>query len=220
MLLIGGIISGSILYAGIKSRTKYKKVHDKEAAIIKNRTLLSQEKLQIKDQLTVISKREDNKDLSIATVSLGLVLAGNFIFPPLSIFGIAGLTYLVWPIWKRAYYDITQKKRFTRMVLKSLILPSTLLAGQFLAAALAYWFLYLALHIVSKAKTNTTKNLNSIFEAPADQIVYVLRQHIEVEITLKEVQLGDILVIASGETIPIDGTIIKGYASIDQHMLT
>ena len=134
--------------------------------------------------------------------------------------GVVGLVYLVLPIWKRAYHDITRRKRFTRMVMESMVLPGTLLTGHFVAAASAYWFLYFALHIVAKAKGRATENLAEVFIAPAHQVVYIMRDGVEIELALETIQAGDILVVGAGEIIPVDGTIIEGQASIDQCLLT
>ncbi len=38
--------------------------------------------------------------------------------------------------------------------------------------------------------------------------------------TLKDVQVGDILVVEAGEIVPVYGTTVEGSAAIDQHMLT
>jgi Cu2+-exporting ATPase len=39
-------------------------------------------------------------------------------------------------------------------------------------------------------------------------------------LTLEQVHAGDVVVVGAGETIPVDGSITRGIASIDQHMLT
>lgn len=42
----------------------------------------------------------------------------------------------------------------------------------------------------------------------------------EVEITLDQVQVGDLLKVRPGEKIPIDGKIIEGHSTIDESMIT
>ena len=182
----------------------------------KNRTnrAVSVPRTAVKTQLS-----NEAKHLAISSGSLGCVIVGHFGLPLLTGGGVVGLVYLVLPIWKRAYHDITRRKRFTRMVMESMVLPGTLLTGHFVAAASAYWFLYFALHIVAKAKGRATENLAEMFIAPAHQVVYIMRDGVEIELTLETVQAGDILVVGAGENIPVDGTIVEGQATIDQRLL-
>ncbi|KON27911.1 metal ABC transporter ATPase [miscellaneous Crenarchaeota group archaeon SMTZ-80] len=48
----------------------------------------------------------------------------------------------------------------------------------------------------------------------------VIRDDKELEIPVERVEKGDIVIIRSGEKIPIDGEIIEGHASIDEKMIT
>ncbi len=42
----------------------------------------------------------------------------------------------------------------------------------------------------------------------------------QVEIPVEKIQLGDILVVRSGEKIPTDGTVLEGHSHIDEKMIT
>ncbi len=48
----------------------------------------------------------------------------------------------------------------------------------------------------------------------------VIRDDKELEIPVERVEKGDIVIIRSGEKIPVDGEIIEGHASIDEKMIT
>ena len=200
-ILSGMVVGGISLYAGLKIRDVFNDKETLGTALYKKGMSFDEALLDSdEDDLMLAATESDimmietwiDKDFSIATASLALIIAGQTFFAPLLLGGVAGLVYLVWPTWKRAYYDITQKRRFTRMVLESLVLPGTILVGHFFAAATAYWFLYFALNMVSKAKGRTTQNLADVFVTP-------MRDGVEVEMTLKDVQVGDILVVEAGE---------------------
>ena len=49
---------------------------------------------------------------------------------------------------------------------------------------------------------------------------YVLRDGIEVEVTVDEVEVGDLVLVHPGEKIPVDGVVVDGRSSVDESMLT
>jgi Cu+-exporting ATPase len=48
----------------------------------------------------------------------------------------------------------------------------------------------------------------------------VIRNGKEVEISVEEVKVGDIVVIRPGEKIPVDGIVVEGHSSVDESMVT
>ncbi|MEM9457034.1 MAG: heavy metal translocating P-type ATPase [Myxococcota bacterium] len=159
------------------------------------------------------------RDLKIATASLGLVLAGAVV-PAALYAGLAGLAYLFVPIAKLAYRDIVHKRRFTFMVLEVIVLPATILAGGYLLAAVSYWFLFVTLDWIARAQGRTGEILVDIFAVPASRTVWAVYDGAEVQVSLEKVRHGDILVVEAGESVPVDGEIVEGVASIDERMLT
>ena len=49
---------------------------------------------------------------------------------------------------------------------------------------------------------------------------YVVRDGIEVEVTVDQVEVGDIVLVHPGEKIPVDGVVVDGRSSVDESMLT
>ncbi|MBF0469604.1 MAG: heavy metal translocating P-type ATPase, partial [Desulfamplus sp.] len=52
------------------------------------------------------------------------------------------------------------------------------------------------------------------------QSVWLLKDGVELEIPIEMLRTGDIVSVNAGEVIPVDGTIVHGMASINQHLLT
>jgi Cu+-exporting ATPase len=48
----------------------------------------------------------------------------------------------------------------------------------------------------------------------------VIRNGIEIDVPIQEVELGDVILIRPGEKIPVDGEIIEGSSTIDEAMVT
>jgi P-type Cu+ transporter len=49
---------------------------------------------------------------------------------------------------------------------------------------------------------------------------YVVRDGIEVEVRVDEVEVGDLVLVHPGEKIPVDGVVVDGRSSVDESMLT
>ncbi len=52
------------------------------------------------------------------------------------------------------------------------------------------------------------------------KIARIIKNGKEIEIPIKEVRVGDIVVIRPGEKIPVDGIVIEGYSSVDEKVIT
>lgn len=214
MIFLGGLLSGGLLYSGVRARRQ--QMRDRVSHLKRKANRERGAGTELLDS----SENLGDENYPIATATLGLTVLGRFVYAPLTIFGITGMLYLLWPTFVLAYSDLTRRKRFTSIVLEALILPGTLLAGHFLAVAVAFWFVFFAMDNAAKAKGRANANLANVFETPSSQVVYVLREGVEIESTVKDLQVGDVAIIGAGQIIPVDGTIVEGNATIDQHMLT
>lgn len=70
-----------------------------------------------------------------------------------------------------------------------------------------------------RAKGKTSQAIQKLLGLQA-KTARVLKDGVEQEISIEDVQVGDILVVKPGEKIPVDGEIIEGQSAIDESMLT
>lgn len=54
----------------------------------------------------------------------------------------------------------------------------------------------------------------------APKTAIILRQEVETEISIDEVEVGDVIIVKPGEKMPVDGEVIEGSTSVDESMLT
>ena len=54
----------------------------------------------------------------------------------------------------------------------------------------------------------------------APKIAHLVVGGVERDISIDEVEVGDIIAVRPGEKIPVDGTVIDGSTSVDESMLT
>ncbi|GAB1416012.1 heavy metal translocating P-type ATPase [Paludibacter sp.] len=71
----------------------------------------------------------------------------------------------------------------------------------------------------ARSKSRTSEALTKLINL-APQTALVLRDSQEIEIPVKDVKVGDTVIVKSGQTIPVDGEIISGNGSIDESALT
>lgn len=74
-------------------------------------------------------------------------------------------------------------------------------------------------YIEAKARGRAGQEIRKLLELGAKK-ARVLRNGEEVEISISDVSVGDIMVVRPGEKIPTDGVVTKGDSSVDESMIT
>lgn len=70
---------------------------------------------------------------------------------------------------------------------------------------------------VAKGKTSEAIRKLAALQAKTARVV---REGVEVDIPIEEVEIGDIVIVRPGEKVPVDGRILEGHSSLDESMLT
>ena len=71
----------------------------------------------------------------------------------------------------------------------------------------------------TRAKGKTGDAIRKLMDL-SPKTAIVIRDGVEIEIAVEDVRLGDIIAVRSGGSIPVDGTVTKGRAAVDQSALT
>lgn len=74
-------------------------------------------------------------------------------------------------------------------------------------------------YLESRSKTSTTKAITKLIQMRPQSAV-ILRDGQEEEVPVEQVQVGDVLVLRSGDQVPVDGKIISGNGVFDESALT
>ncbi|MGB0384714.1 MAG: heavy metal translocating P-type ATPase [Ardenticatenaceae bacterium] len=165
------------------------------------------------------AEKEVNRYFAISTVALALTTGGALLYPPLNILSVPALLITINPLLVSAYHSLVKEKKVGVAVLDSIGTIGPLVMGHFFVAALASWLSNLSRKLLIKTEDQSRNSLTNVFgEQPS--FVFIHKDGIEVEISFKELKIGDLVVVDSGHAIPVDGTIGRGMASIDQRTLT
>lgn len=89
----------------------------------------------------------------------------------------------------------------------------------FESAAMILALITLGKFLEARAKSHTSDALTALMQL-APPTALVERHGVQGEIPLEEVVTGDILIVKSGATVPVDGKIIEGSGALDESALT
>jgi len=225
MLLDVGILLG--IYIGVrllenkgkqlknKKLVKLAPISPVKSVVKKNLTVQTQPLLN-----TISNYHEKKHDyyLKISSASMGLAAIGNFL-PPLHLLSIGLITYTSLPILKHAETSMLKERKIGHSMLVSVLSVLALMTNQSLALTVAIFFYHFGEKVLAKTQDHSKKMLTHLFDQQPSK-VWMLKNQVEIEVPLETVHIDDIVVVNTGDIIPIDGIIINGMAMIDQHTLT
>jgi Cu2+-exporting ATPase len=119
----------------------------------------------------------------------------------------------------RAYDAVVKERKVGVALMDAIGSAGPLVTGHVFIAAFAIHFSNHSRKLLIKTEDHSQKSLTHLFGLQP-RFVWVQREGAEVEIPFESLSIGDVVVVDAGQTIPIDGTIKSGVASIDQRTLT
>lgn len=224
MVIFSGFLGASYLY---KQATQGGGVKQKPSSVQKksNKTPESADQSQLEpDVMEPVDKTYAQQEvdvdhhLKVSGVGLGMAVAGNLLFPPLSLLSLPLIGYTTLMVFEAAI-DSVKKKKLHISVLDSTAIFVGLVTGCYVLSGVANIIYIGSLKMLYKTRNNTRNKIADIFSGYTP-VVWLLKDGAEKSIPLNEVCKGDLIVVNAGEIIPIDGVIVDGVAGIDQQMLT
>ncbi len=173
------------------------------------------------EESLVISSYEQalNRNLLYSLAAFGSVALGGWLLPA-SLFLTVPLSFLLTvPIYYRAYDSLSRHRSVNHHILSAINVTGIWLGGFFIPATLGALIYYVAEKLLMVTQDRSYKGLANIF-GQQPKFVWVVTDGVEVEIPFEQIQPGDIVLVSAGQMAPVDGVIVDGLASIDQHMLT
>ncbi len=166
------------------------------------------------------TEKKHNYYLKMSVISAAFALVRT-LNPLLSLISAGLITHASFPTFRKAeklLVSENDKKFGNELAVSMTILMCVTYEYQF-AASVSIFFHHLGSKLVAKTKGQSKKLLTDIFEHQ-NRRVWILRDGAEVELPLETLCAGDVIVVNTGEVIPIDGTVMEGESLVDQHVLT
>ena len=164
-------------------------------------------------------KDQPSVGFALCTLSVPLAASAQFFAPPLLPIAAGLFLYTSVHTFKEAYSVLFKERRLGVDVLDAIVVVSCLSTGQIFAGSVLCWCLSFGRTLVKLTQDNSKKMLMSVF-GKQPRFVWLCRNGVEEEVPLDIVQQGDVIVINTGEAVPVDGIVKEGIAMIDQHALT
>lgn len=163
-------------------------------------------------------EKEYDRLFNASMVSLGLV-ALTPLSPVFYLLAYGGIIYTCIPILKLGERQLLKRRTIGHDALFSLYIILCFLTHQELFLALSVLFYHGGSKVLAMNQAISKPLISGMLKQQPDK-VWILKDGVEIESPLKDVKVGDIVLIRAGEVIAIDGVIIDGIALIDQHTLT
>ena len=89
----------------------------------------------------------------------------------------------------------------------------------FESTAMLTGFIVLGRYLEAVTRGRTSESIRKLMKLQP-KVARVLRDGEEVDLPADEVEVGDLVLVRPGESVPVDGVVIEGYSSIDESMIT
>jgi Cu2+-exporting ATPase len=155
----------------------------------------------------------------LCVASVPLAAAAQFAVPALLPVSMGLFAYTAIPSFKGSYQVLFHEKRLGVDVLDSIVVVACLSTGAVFAGSVLCLCLGVGRFLFEKTQDDSKKMLMSVF-GKAPRFVWLYRDGVEIETPLERLQKGDMIVVKTGEVVPVDGVVKEGMAMIDQHALT
>lgn len=133
---------------------------------------------------------------------------------PLSLIGIAAIIGAL-PLVKKSLADIKNKKKVTSLPFLAAGSLITIAMGQPFSALQIIWIYNVAELTEDYVTQRSRQAIRDILEvAPAN--AFIMIDGMEVETPVADIHAGDIVVVHTGEKIPVDGIVQEGEALVDE----
>ncbi len=165
-------------------------------------------------------EKKANFVTNISIVATGLAVGGKLLYPPIALLSVPILVYRLGLLGQDSYQKIKEDRGSFNVEMIEFVTSLALLTqGYLIIAALDNVLFGIARILIEKVKHESKAEMFDVFHQQP-RSVWTLVEGVEVSTPIEDIQQGDVVVVYAGETIPIDGKIVGGAASVDQQILT
>jgi Zn2+/Cd2+-exporting ATPase len=121
---------------------------------------------------------------------------------------------IIWEALKGLY-----ARRVNVDELVALAIVASLFKGEFLTAAVVSFVMVFGALIEEATSNSARKAIETLIGIAPDTAV-ILKDGEAVEVPIKDVAVGDFVLVKPGERVPVDGVVVKGASAVDESSMT
>ena len=112
-----------------------------------------------------------------------------------------------------------RRRRLNGDVLEASTLLLLTARRQFVASALLTWLRTLGEYVVTRTVVTARRSLHDVI-APPDAVVARVEGEATRPVRVPELRVADVIVVGAGQRLPVDGTVVRGEALVNQQTMT
>ncbi|MCL7422436.1 MAG: hypothetical protein M8364_16220 [Methylobacter sp.] len=177
---------------------------------------------KIDAELLKISPRRDIMLLRVIAAVIPVVLFGLdalYDLPALYWLGMPFYLFCLALYLESLLKSVLIMRKVSAELLIVLVMTVTLIDGAPLSGAMVAWFIGLGLYISFTIIRKNREKIESLIQEGKKTAQKLQGDNI-VEIPINQIRQDDVVLIAKGAMVPIDGTIIEGTSAIDESTMT
>ena len=169
-------------------------------------------------------EKEEHNDSDIARIVIGIAiyliaLIGNFGTIITNILTIISFVVLLYKTAKKAWKQVTKNKVLDENTLIVISAIGAYFVGKISEGIMVITLYEIGKILESKAVKKTRKSISDLMNIKPEYANLKINEEIK-KVNPEEVKIGDIIMVKTGEKIPLDGVVISGDAQVDNSALT
>ena len=169
-------------------------------------------------------EKEEHNDSDIARIVIGIAiyliaLIGNFGTIITNILTIISFVVLLYKTAKKAWKQVIKNKVLDENTLIVISAIGAYFVGKISEGIMVITLYEIGKILESKAVKKTRKSISDLMNIKPEYANLKINEEIK-KVNPEEVKIGDIIMVKTGEKIPLDGVVISGDAQVDNSALT
>lgn len=123
------------------------------------------------------------------------------------------------PFTVQAVRSMMEQKRLRSGFLVPVTMVLAIVLGEYFAAGMVAFIMLVAHRVECMTECHAQEGVARLTSL-TPQIAHVVRDGKTTDVSVEEIQVGDVISVLAGENIPVDGVIVQGQTSVDQSIMT
>lgn len=154
----------------------------------------------------------------VSWYSLAFAASGSLFYPPVTLVCVPLLGYNAYHFARLLRHTDAAGRKSPMTVFEGVTLTATLVTGQLTTASVMFLLTFGSRKLLLQAGNIADIGFSQVID-PRFARVWVLRDGVEIESSLREVQVNDVLVVRGGETVLLAGKVLDGEGVVRQYSL-